>query len=132
MPTMTAQQQRDDARVEFDAYFASCPSRKLLDRIADKWVALAVKSLAEGPKRYSEVSRQLAGVSQKMLTQTLRSLERDGILTRTVTPSVPARVDYALTPLGESLSVILGQLKEWAEQHVPEIDRARTEYDAGL
>src|SRR3990170_177841 len=100
MPTMTAQQQRDEARVEFDAYLAECPSRRLLDRIADKWVALVVKSLMDGPRRYSEVSHQLAGVSQKMLTQTLRGLERDGMVTRTVTPSVPVRVDYELTPLG--------------------------------
>jgi DNA-binding HxlR family transcriptional regulator len=130
MPTMTAQQRRDEARVEFDAYLAECPSRKLLDRIADKWVALVVKSLGDGPKRYSEVSHQLAGVSQKMLTQTLRSLERDGVLTRTVTPSVPVRVDYELTPLGESLQGVLGQLKTWAEQHMPEVDRARADYDA--
>jgi DNA-binding HxlR family transcriptional regulator len=130
MATTTAQQRRDDARVDFDAYLAECPSRKLLDRIADKWVALVVKSLGDGPKRYSEVSHQLAGVSQKMLTQTLRSLERDGLLTRTVTPSVPVRVDYELTPLGESLAGVLGQLKMWAEQHMPEVDRARTDYDA--
>ena len=128
MPTLTAQ--RDEARGEFDAYLASCPSRKLLDRLADKWVALTLKSLADGPKRYSEVSRQLAGVSQKMLTQTLRSLERDGMLIRTVTPSVPVRVDYELTPLGISLSGILGQLKIWAEEHMSEVDRARTDYDS--
>jgi DNA-binding HxlR family transcriptional regulator len=89
-----------------------------------------VKSLVDRPKRYSEVSHQLAGVSQKMLTQTLRSLERDGVLTRTVTPSVPVRVDYGLTPLGESLAGVLGQLKMWAEQHMPEVDRARADYDA--
>ncbi|WP_139416136.1 winged helix-turn-helix transcriptional regulator [Agromyces laixinhei] len=129
MPTLTAQQHRDEARGEFDAYLESCPSRKLLARLADKWVALVLKSLAEGPKRYSEVSRQLAGVSQKMLTQTLRSLERDGILTRTVTPSVPVRVDYELTLLGESLAGILGQLKVWAEQHMPEVESARADYD---
>jgi DNA-binding HxlR family transcriptional regulator len=130
MPTMTAQQRRDEARQEFDAYMAECPSRRLLDRISDKWVALAVKSLMDGPKRYSEVSHQLAGVSQKMLTQTLRGLERDGMVTRTVTPSVPVRVDYELTPLGESLASVLAQLKAWAEQHMPEVDRARAEYDA--
>ena len=129
MPTMTAQQRRDEARAEFDAFLASCPSRKLLDRISDKWVTLVLKSLVDGPKRYSEVSRQLAGVSQKMLTQTLRSLERDGMLTRTVTPSVPVRVDYELTPLGESLGGVLGQLKTWAEQHMPEVDQARADYD---
>jgi DNA-binding HxlR family transcriptional regulator len=130
MPTMTAQQRRDQAKLEFDAYLASCPSRQLLDRIADKWVALVVKSLSDGPKRYSEISHQLVGVSQKMLTQTLRSLERDGLLTRSVTPAVPVRVDYELTPLGQSLSGVLGQLKSWAEQHMPEVDHARAEYDA--
>lgn len=130
MATKTARQRRDEARDEFDAYLAQCPSRQLLDRIADKWVALVLKSLADGPKRYSEVSRQLAGVSQKMLTQTLRSLERDGMLTRTVTASVPVRVDYELTPLGESLAGILGQLKTWAERHMPEVEQARARYDA--
>ena len=89
MPTMTAQQRRDEAKVEFDAYLAFCPSRRLLDRIADKWVALVLKSLHDGPKRYSEVSLQLAGISQKMLTQTLRSLEHNSMITRTVTPSGP-------------------------------------------
>lgn len=131
MPTTTAQQRRDEARTEFDAFLASCPSRKLLDRISDKWVALVLKSLHDGPKRYSEVSRQLAGVSQKMLTQTLRSLERDGLVTRTVTPSVPVRVDYELTPLGASLGAVLGQLKEWAEAHMPEVEQARETYDRG-
>lgn len=130
MPTITARQRREEARVEFDAYLAACPSRQLLDRLSDKWVTLVVKSLMDGSKRYSEVAHQLAGVSQKMLTQTLRSLERDGMLTRTVTPSVPVRVDYELTPLGESLGGVLGQLKTWAERHMPEVDKARTEYDA--
>jgi DNA-binding HxlR family transcriptional regulator len=130
VPTMTAQQRRDEARLEFDAYLAECPSRKLLDRISDKWVALVLKSLLDGPKRYSEVSHQLAGVSQKMLTQTLRSLERDGMLTRTVTPAVPVRVDYELTSLGASLAGLMGQLKAWAEQHMPEVESARAEYDA--
>lgn len=130
MATMTARQRRDQAKLEFNAYLASCPSRQLLDRIADKWVALVVKSLSDGPKRYSEISHQLVGVSQKMLTQTLRSLERDGMLTRSVTPAVPVRVDYELTPLGQSLSDVLGQLKTWAEQHMPEVDRARAAHDA--
>jgi len=79
--------------------------------------------------RYSELSARIAGVSQKMLTQTLRALERDGLLTRTVTPSVPVRVDYELTPLGLSLLEPLRHLKEWAETHMPEVDRARQEYD---
>ena len=91
---------------------------------------LVIKSLGDGPRRYSEVSHQLVGVSQKMLTQTLRSLERDGLVTRTVTPSVPVRVDYELTPLGRSLAGILGELKAWAEQHMPAVEQARAEYDA--
>jgi DNA-binding HxlR family transcriptional regulator len=90
---------------------------------------LVLKSLVDGPKRYSEVSHDLAGVSQKMLTQTLRNLERDGLVIRTVTPSVPVRVDYALTLLGE-LQGVLGQLKTWAEQHMPDVDRARAGHDA--
>ena len=97
MPTMTAAQKRVHAKAEFDAYLAACPSRLLLDRISDKWVTLVICSLEDGPLRFSEVSRRLAGVSQKMLTQTLRTLERDGLVTRTVTASVPVRVDYALT-----------------------------------
>jgi DNA-binding HxlR family transcriptional regulator len=129
MPTMTAQQRRDEARVEFDAYLASCPSRKLLDRISDKWVTLVLKSLVDGPKRYSEVSHQLAGVSQKMLTQTLRSLERDGLVEREVTPSVPVRVDYQLTGLGRSLLPVMSAVHTWAEQHMPEVNSAREVYD---
>jgi DNA-binding HxlR family transcriptional regulator len=130
MPTMTAQQRREQAKVQFDAYMATCPSRQLLDQLSGKWVTLVVKSLLDGPQRFSALSRQLAGVSQKMLTQTLRGLERDGVLTRTVTPSVPVRVDYALTPLGRSLAGILSALKAWAEEHMPEVADSRAAYDA--
>ena len=89
MPTMTAAQQRERAKQEFDAFLADCPSRLVLDRISDKWVTLVIASLSDGPLRFSELSRQLAGVSQKMLTQTLRTLERDGLVTRTVTRGGP-------------------------------------------
>ena len=106
MPTMTAAQKRSQAKVDYDAFLANCPSRQLLDRISDKWVALVLAALgSDGPHhsgagcagkprsmRYSELSRRLAGVSQKMLTQTLRSLERDGLVTRTVTPTGPSSV----------------------------------------
>ena len=81
------------------------------------------------PQRFSEVSRRLAGVSQKMLTQTLRTLERDGLVTRTVTASVPVRVDYALTPLGQSLLEPIKHVKAWAERHVPEVLEAQRGYD---
>ena len=86
----------------FDAFDAHCPSRRLLDTIGDKWASLVIVALGvHGSLRYSELSKRIAGVSQKMLTQTLRNLERDGLLTRTVTPSVPVRTDYELTPLGQ-------------------------------
>lgn len=83
-----------------------------------------------GPRRYSDLSRIIAGVSQKMLTQTLRTVERDGIVTRTVTPSVPVRVDYELTPLGLTLLPVVGALKGWAEEHMDEVLAARATFDA--
>jgi DNA-binding HxlR family transcriptional regulator len=129
MPTMTAAQRREQERVAFDAFLADCPSRLVLDRISDKWVTLVIASLADGPRRFSEVSRRLAGVSQKMLTQTLRTLERDGLVSRTVTPSVPVRVDYELTALGHSLLDPIKHLKAWAEDHVPEVREAQESYD---
>ena len=119
------------AVLPFDAFNAHCPSRRLLDTIGDKWASLVIVALGlYGPLRYSELSRRIDGVSQKMLTQTLRNLERDGLLTRTVTPSVPVRTDYELTPLGHSLLETLRHLKTWAEQHMPDVDAARERYDA--
>jgi DNA-binding HxlR family transcriptional regulator len=129
MPTMTAAQRREQEKEAFDAFLADCPSRLVLDRISDKWVTLVIASLADGPRRFSEVSRRLAGVSQKMLTQTLRTLERDGLVSRTVTPSVPVRVDYELTGLGHSLLDPIKHLKAWAEDHVPEVREAQEAYD---
>src|SRR6187402_3216321 len=117
MPTMTAAQKRELDRREYDAFIAVCPSRQLLDRLTDKWVTLVLCSLGESGLRYSELSRRIAGVSQKMLTQTLRNLERDGLVTRTVTATVPVRVDYALTPLGQSLLEPIKHVKAWAERH---------------
>ncbi|MDC0767430.1 winged helix-turn-helix transcriptional regulator [Streptomyces sp. HD] len=129
MATMTAAQRREQARVEYDAFLRSCPTNQLLDRISDKWVSLVVSALAAGPMRYSDLGRKIAGVSPKMLTQTLRSLERDGLLTRTVTPSVPVRVDYELTVLGHSLAQLLTAVKDWAENHFDEVRESRDRYD---
>ncbi|MEU8069149.1 helix-turn-helix domain-containing protein [Micromonospora sp. NPDC049151] len=138
MPTQTAAQRRAQAREEYDAFLAECPSRQLLDRISDKWVALILAALGrDGPDRnaeprvmrYSELSRRLAGVSQKMLTQTLRSLERDGLVTRTVTPSVPVTVTYELTDLGQSLHQLMYGMKLWAEAHMDEVRANRERYD---
>src|SRR3954466_8676607 len=131
MPTMTAAQKREEAKVSYDAFVAGCPSRQLLDRISDKWVALVLAALADdGTMRFSQLGRRLAGVSQKMLTQTLRSLERDGLVVRSVTPTVPVTVDYTLTPLGESLDELMRGLKAWAEAHMDVVQAARDEYDA--
>ncbi|KAA1427751.1 winged helix-turn-helix transcriptional regulator [Nocardioides antri] len=131
MPTMTAAQRRARAKEEYDAFLAACPSRQLLGRISDKWVALTIAALHDGGTlRYSELARRLAGVSQKMLTQTLRSLERDGLVTRTVTPTVPVTVEYTLTPLGASLQDLMLGIKGWAETHMSEVHAARERYDA--
>ncbi|TDC86078.1 helix-turn-helix domain-containing protein [Actinomadura sp. 7K507] len=120
----------DRPAARFDVFAASCPSRRLLDAIGNKWASLVIVALGlEGPMRYSELSTRIDGVSQKMLTQTLRGLERDGLLTRTVTPSVPVRVDYELTPLGLTLLEPMRHLKDWAETHMPEVDASREAYD---
>jgi DNA-binding HxlR family transcriptional regulator len=130
MPTLTAAQRREAARADYDAFLAACPSRQVLDRISDKWVTLILVALADGALRYSDLCRVIAGVSQKMLTQTLRTLERDGLVSRTLTPGVPVRVDYALTPLGESLMPAVNAIKAWAEQHIGEIQASRSAYDS--
>ncbi len=129
MTTTTAAERRARAKVAYDAFVAECPTRQLLDRISDKWVSLLLVALADGPRRYGDLSRIVAGVSPKMLTQTLRSLERDGLLARTVTASVPVRVDYELTPLGTGLLPLMLAIKTWAEEHMPEVAAARAHYD---
>ncbi|MFJ8858573.1 winged helix-turn-helix transcriptional regulator [Streptomyces sp. NPDC102451] len=129
MATRTAAQRREEARTAYDAFLRECPTNQLLGRLGDKWVSLIVSALREGPMRYSDLGRRIAGVSQKMLTQSLRSLERDGLVTRTVTPSVPVRVDYELTELGHSLSGLLFAMKNWAETHFDQVHEARERYD---
>lgn len=132
MATRTAADRRAAEKAAFDAYLDNCPSRKLLATLADKWVTLTICALGErGTMRFSALQRHIAGVSQKMLTQTLRNLERDGILTRTVTASVPVTVEYELTTLGQNLlTTTIGPLKSWAENHYVEIERAQLNYDA--
>ncbi|MFF7982163.1 winged helix-turn-helix transcriptional regulator [Streptomyces sp. NPDC007901] len=130
MATTTAAQRREQARVEYDAFIKACPTHQLVGRISEKWACLTLAALVPGPRRYSDISRTMAGVSPKMLTQTLRSLERDGLVSRTVTPSVPVRVDYELTALGRSLSELMASVKHWAETHIEEVHEARDRYDA--
>lgn len=129
MATMSAAERREEQRRQYNAYLAECPGHQLLATLSDKWVTLVISALAEGPLRYSELARTIAGASQKMLTQTLRKLERDGLVRRTVTPSVPVRVDYELTELGESLLPVQRAIKDWAESHIDEVHEARTRYD---
>lgn len=106
-----------------------CPSRVVFQRIGDKWASLVVQVLADGPVRFSELRQHVRVITPKVLTQTLRTLERDGLITRTVYAQVPPRVDYQLTGLGLSLLGPLTVLREWAESNVPRILDARDAYD---
>lgn len=99
--------------------------RQILDLIADKWTALVILALSRGTRRYSELHREIGGVSQKMLTQTLGSLENSGLIHRKVYPTVPPMVEYSLTPLGETLVKPLKTLCDWASEHFPEVEEAR-------
>jgi DNA-binding HxlR family transcriptional regulator len=112
-------------------YSGPCPARELLDRIANKWTTLIVGMLTEArtPVRFSELRRAIGGISQKMLTQTLRDLERDGLVKRTVHPVIPPRVEYELTPLGFTLREPLNALSEWTERHMPDVRAAQARFD---
>ncbi|PZO64209.1 MAG: transcriptional regulator [Paracoccus denitrificans] len=103
---------------------------QMLSRIGDKWTLLTVRALGEGPRRFSELKRELGSISQKMLTVTLRNLERDGFVTRTVTPTTPPQVSYTLTELGRDLSCPISKLADWTFANCDAIDRAREAYDA--
>jgi DNA-binding HxlR family transcriptional regulator len=136
--TKTAAETRAENKAAYNAFLAVCPSQKLLGRISDKWVTLILTALGSGPEctgdprvmRYSELARTLAGASPKMLTQTLRSLELDGLITRTATPTVPVTVTYELTDLGLSLLQMIRGLKSWAETHMDEVLVNRGAYEA--
>jgi len=136
--TTTAAQKRDRDKNAYNAMLVACPSRQLLDRLSDKWVVLVLCALGgDGPDgtahpaalRYSELSRIIAGVSEKMLTQTLRSLERDGLITRKVTPTVPVTVDYDMTELGISLHHTARHLRTWAQDNMDAVQSNRRNYD---
>ncbi|MHB8153521.1 MAG: winged helix-turn-helix transcriptional regulator [Vulcanimicrobiaceae bacterium] len=116
---------------EPDAFSGNCPTRELLDRIADKWTTLIIGILgrADGPVRFGELRRSISGISQKMLTQTLRDLERDGLVIRRLYPEIPPRVEYSLTPLGQTLDEPLRALARWAERHMPAVRTAQEAFD---
>jgi DNA-binding HxlR family transcriptional regulator len=112
-------------------YSGPCPARELLDRIANKWTALIVGLLTESqtPLRFTEIRRAIGGISQKMLTATLRDLERDGLVARRVFAVIPPRVEYSLTPLGRSLEEPMRSLSVWTEHHMDEVRAAQGRYD---
>ena len=109
---------------------SACRAREVLQRVGDKWSIFVIDLLGHGTKRFSELHRSVDGITARMLTVTLRGLERDGIVTRTIHPVIPPRVEYALTPMGQTLRDTMGQLVSWSVSHLPEIDAARADYDA--
>ncbi len=119
------------ANLAWNAYATNCPTRLVLDRIADKWAVLVLGLLGNGPVRFNQLRRQIEGISQKMLSQTLKSLERDGLVSRKVTPTVPVTVEYSITPLGETLSATVDGLRIWAETHIGKVLVAQQQYDSG-
>ncbi|MFG3704813.1 winged helix-turn-helix transcriptional regulator [Micromonospora sp. NPDC047670] len=130
MATTSTADRRAGARSAYLMSLAACPTHRVLDRMGDRWVSMILKELASGPRRYGELARAVAGATQKMLTQTLRGLERDGLVARSVTDAVPPRVEYRLTPLGESLLPVMAVVTEWAERHIGDVDAARAAYDS--
>lgn len=137
MATTTAAQRKAEAKTRYNAFLAACPSQQVLGRVSSKWVTLVMSALGSGPDcdgeprpmRYAEIARVLAGVSPKMLSQTLRSLERDGLVTRDATATVPVTVSYELTDLGLSLHRTMRQLKLWAEAHRDDVAANQADFD---
>ena len=125
MTTSTAAERRRRAASAYNVELADCPGHQVLAILSGKWTPLVVEALADGPLRFGELTRRVAGVTHKMLTQTLRELERDGLVTRTLGPADPVRVDYALTELGLELFVLQRQVYAWARRHAPAIAAAR-------
>jgi DNA-binding HxlR family transcriptional regulator len=111
--------------VRGDAFDPACPTRLVLDRIGDRWTVLVVLALRDGPRRFTELRKHVNGVTPKVLTQTLRAMERDGLLVREVFAEVPPRVEYTLTPLGMSLQTPIQAITDWAEAHVGQVMAAR-------
>jgi DNA-binding HxlR family transcriptional regulator len=117
----------DDGR--FDVMAAACPTRQVIGRVGDKWSLLVVYALSAGTRRFSQLHSDVDGISQKMLTQTLRGLERDGLVHRHVYATIPPKVEYQLTPLGQSLEDAIATVRRWAYTHMDEITAARDTYD---
>ena len=132
MVTMSAAERREVESVSYEDYLRGCPTRQVVDLISKRWVSLVVCALGESevePLRYNELRRELPSVSQKMLTQTVRMLERDGVVERTVTPAVPVQVDYRLTAVGRSFYGMLLGLRTWSNENFDQIQDARHLHD---
>ncbi len=117
---------------KYNVYAEKCPTRQALDRIADKWTALIVGLLGQRTHRFGELRRGIEGISHKVLSQNLQSLERDGLILRKPIPTVPPTVEYSLTPLGGTLVEPLGAIREWAERHIEEVEASREAYVRGI
>jgi DNA-binding HxlR family transcriptional regulator len=115
-----------------DPYQAQCPTRRVLDRIGDKWAVLVLILLERETLRFNALRRRIEAISQKMLSQTLKSLERDGLVRREVFPTVPVTVEYSLTDLGRTLAATVDGLRIWAEIHIGAVEEARSRYDRGV
>ena len=113
-----------------NAYAAECPTRQILDRVGDKWAVLILILLRNQPLRFNQLRRTIEGISQKMLSQVLKSLERDGLIRRRVIATVPVTVEYSITPLGATLSKAVDALRDWAENNLKEVLSAQRRYDA--
>jgi DNA-binding HxlR family transcriptional regulator len=113
-----------------NAYSADCPTRQILDRVGDKWAVLILLLLREQPVRFNQLRRSIEGISQKMLSQVLKSLERDGLIRRRAIATVPVTVEYSITPLGATLAAAVDPLRDWAESHLKEVLASQRRYDA--
>jgi DNA-binding HxlR family transcriptional regulator len=113
-----------------NAYAAECPTRQILDRVGDKWAVLILLLIRDEPMRFNALRRAIEGISQKMLSQVLKSLERDGLIKRRVFATVPVTVEYSITALGQTLAVAVDPLRDWAEQNLKEVLAAQRRYDA--
>jgi DNA-binding HxlR family transcriptional regulator len=128
-PSRNLVSQREPPAEPPDPYSAGCPTRLLLDRIGDKWMVLTLGLIRDRPRRFNALRRDIQGVTQKMLSQTLKQMERDGLITRTVRPTMPVSVEYAITPLGQTLAAVLDGLQLWARDHIAAVLAARQLYD---
>lgn len=120
---------RVERLMEYDVYIQTCPTRLVLDRLADKWAVLVLGKLDEQPVRFNQLKREIDGISQKVLSQVLKKLERDGLVSRSVFATVPVTVEYAITPLGRTLTSTVAALTRWAEDNIEAVLQAQQKYD---